>query len=470
MEKTVVQNVLFWDHNYSHVASIVEAFANLTRGSGVHVIMLSDKRPSRLTENFEVINIRDVPQKKSLVELQQGYGYSLHRALVPERAFYDYSSFRRSQCYSRLSEEQIAEIITPYVNALDYAIRERADSFYDWWPDNFLSSVGQMISTNYKKTCAIPFPQYWWKDGSLVIDRMNMTSSVIDSNYELFYKNPDLLDKKQVANTFAKPLTSAFAVKVSKLHALKERIGLIITRQKTYQPISLRNWIVRRVSTVVSSVLIKTLIVRELVPRDEPFVIFPLHISPEAAILGTVPELADQFGLIKNISMNLPYGVKLYVKQHPYEHVGLGLDYDFYRRLASLPNVRIFGKRAKLDTMLDHPRFLAVALLAGTSAIDTALKRKPVFVFGQTYYSIADCFIKPANFQDFFDQLTLIMRGKYEFNDRALNAILGALDKSVVRADVDLMSHKTMGELLSHYPRLWQACLELRIQTEAVPK
>lgn len=470
MEKTAVQNVLFWDHNWSPIGSVVEAFATLTHGTGIRVIMLSDKRPSGTTSNFEVINIFDVPQNKTLVELQRGYCYSLHKALVPERAFYDYSSFRRSQCYSRLSEKEIADKITPYVNALDYAIRERADIFYDWFPDNFLSSVGQMIAANYKKTCAVLFPQYWWKDGSLMIDRMNMTSSVIDSNYELFYKDPNLLNKEQVTNVFTKPLTSAFAVKASRLHEWKERIGLIIAREKTYQPISLRNWIVRRTSAVWSAVLIKTLIRLEHVPRDEPFVIFPLHISPEAAILGTVPELADQFGLIKNISMNLPYGVKLYVKQHPYEHVGLGLDYDFYRRLASLPNVRIFGKRAKLDTMLDHSHFLAVALLAGTSAIDTALKRKPVFVFGQTYYSIADCFIKPVNFQDFFDQLTLIMRGKYEFNDRALNAILGALDKSVVRADVDLISHKTLAEMVTHYPRLWLTYLELLKQAKAIPE
>lgn len=470
MEKTVVQNVLFLDHNWSLVAPVVRMYANLARESGIHVILLSDKLPSQITENFEVINIFDVPQKKTLGELQESISYSLHKALVPERAFYDYSSFRRSQCYSRLSEEQIANKIAPYVNALDYAIRERADLVFDWFPDNFLSSVAQMLSANYNTHCAVLFPQYWWKNGSLMIDRMNLTSTLIDSNYALFYENPGLLDMKHLANVFSKPLTSAFAVKKFKMYTFKERLQLMINRQKSYQPVSLRNWIVRRTSTVVSSFLIKSLIARETIPRDEPFVIYPLHISPEASILGTTPELADQFGLIKNISMNLPYGVMLYVKQHPYEHVGLGLDFGFYRRLATLPNVRIFDKRAKLDTMLEHPRFLALAILAGTSALDTALKRKPVFVFGETYYSIADCFIKPTSFRDFFIQLTSIMQGKFEFNDRALNAILGALDKSVVRADVDLISHDNPLDLVSQYPLLWQSYLELRKQMEKMPE
>lgn len=466
MNKSLIKNVLFYDHNWAQVARIVRMFADLVRESGVHVILLSDKQSSQTNGNLEILNIFDVPQKKSLGELQEKYSYSLHKALVPERAFYDYSSFRRSQCYSRLTEEQIAKKIMPYVNAFDYAIRERADLLIEYFPDNFLSSVSQMIAADYKKPFAVLFPQYWWKDGGLIIDRMNMTSTVIDSNYDLFYENPDLLDMKHLKNVFSKPLTTAFtSTKKSKMYTLKDRLQLIINREKSYQPVSLRNWIVRRASTVISSFLIKTLITREYVPRDEPFVIYPLHISPEAAILGTAPELADQFGLIKNISMNLPYGVKLYVKQHPYEHLGLGLDYGFYRRLATLPNVRIFDRKAKLDVMLDHPHFLAVALLAGTSALDAALKRKPVFVFGHTYYSIAACFIKPSDFQDFFNQLTLIMQGKFEFNDRALSAILGALDKSVVRADIDLLAHDNQADQVSQYPSIWQSYLESCKQT-----
>jgi hypothetical protein len=226
----------------------------------------------------------------------------------------------------------------------------------------------------------------------------------------------------------------------------------------------------RRASTAISSILIKVLIKCEYVARDEPFVIYPLHISPEAAILGTVPELADQFGIIKNISMNLPYGVKLYVKQHPYEHLGLGLDYGFYRRLATLPNVRIFDMKVKLDVMLDHPKFLAVALLAGTSALDAALKRKPVFVFGKTYYSKAACFIYPSGFQDFFNQLKSIMQGKFVFNERALNAILGALDKSVVRANIDLLAHESQNDQVSQLPFIWQSYVNSLINKITHPR
>lgn len=461
MENNVVRNILFYDHNWSHIARLVGIFANLVQESGLHVILLSDKQASQINGNLEIINISDIPQNKTLVDLQGQYSYSLHRALITERAFYDYSSFRRSQCYSRLTEEQIAQKITAYVNALDYVIRERVDLIIEWFPDNFLSSVAQMVAAHYKKPFSVFLPHYWWKDGALILDRMDMTSSVIDRNYEMFYESPDLLDIENLRKVYSKKHT-LFFFKQSEMYRLKDRLQLILNRQNSYQPVSLRNWIVRRTSTAVSAAMIRTFVpLLEHVPENESFVIYPLHISPEAALLGTTPELADQFGLIKNISMNLPYGVKLYVKQHPCEHLGLGLDYDFYRRLTTLPNVRIFGRKANLNAMLDHPRFIAMVILAGTAAIDAALKRKPVFVFGRSYFSIADCFIKPLNWQDFYNQLTLIMQGKFQFNDRALNAIIGALDKSVVRADIDLTAHGNTTDMASQLPYIWRSYVEL---------
>ena len=73
MEKTVVKNVLFYDHNWSQVARLVRMFADLVRESGVHVILVSDKQPSQINGNLEILNIYDVPQKKTLKELQEQY-------------------------------------------------------------------------------------------------------------------------------------------------------------------------------------------------------------------------------------------------------------------------------------------------------------------------------------------------------------------------------------------------------------
>jgi hypothetical protein len=52
------------------------------------------------------------------------------------------------------------------------------------------------------------------------------------------------------------------------------------------------------------------------------------------------------------------------------------------------------------------------------------------------------------------------MQGKFEFNDRALNAILGALDKSVVRADIDLLAHDNQTDQVAQYPFIWQSYID----------
>jgi len=453
--------VLFIDRSWPLVAQLVRNFADSVKGSDIRVLFLSDKEPSGVNENLETINIFDVPQRRSLEEMQAAFPFSLHKALVPERAFYDYSSFRGSQCYSRLSEEQIAKRVTPYANAFDFVIREKADLIMEWFPDCFIPSLAGQIAGHYGKPFRMFCQHYWWSDGAFFVDRMDLTSSEVDLRYRHYYANHALCDRQKLDNVFRQKKT-LYGFSSSQMYTFSMRVRQVLIRLKSYEPPSLRNWIVRRISKIWSAILIRTLIPRDLEPHDESFVLYPLHISPEAALLGTYPEMADQFGLIKNISMNLPFGVKLYVKEHPYADLGLGLDYDFYRRLTTLPNVRIFSSKARLDKLMEHPRFLALALLNGSLAIDAAIGRKPVFVFGRALYGVADCFLKPANFEDFYAQLVSIIRGEFRFDERALYAMLNALDTSIVRADVDFLAHSNANALVMSFPPIIRRYVESR--------
>lgn len=453
--------VLLTDRSWPLVAQLARKLADSVRGNEIQILFLSDKMPSEINGNLETINIFDVPQRRSLEEMQAIYPFSLHKTLVTERAYYDYSSFRRSQCYSRLSEEQIAERVTPFANAFDYVIREKADFVLEWFPDCFIPSLVGKIAGYYGKPFRMFLPHYWWSDGAFFVDRLDTTSTLIDRNYQHYYDNPGLCDHDRLDNIF-KAKKTLYAFSSSEMYTLSMRIRQVLIRQKSYEPLSLRNWIVRKISKAWSATLIRALIPRCLDPRDEPFVVYPLHIQPEASLLGTYPELADQFCLIKNISMNLPHGVKLYVKEHPYADLGLGLNYDFYRRLTALPNVRIYYGQARLDKLIEHPRFLAVAALSGTVCLDAAIKRKPVFVFGRAIFAAANCFIKPANFDDFYSQIMLIRRGEFRFNERALYAMLKALDETIVRGDVDFLEHTNANSLFMSFAGIMRRYVESR--------
>lgn len=458
--------VLFIDRSWPVVGELVRTFARSVRGSDIHVVFLTDKEPSGVSDNLETINLQDVPQRRTLEQLQDKFPFSLHKTLVPERAYFDYSSFRRSQCYSRLSNVQIAEHITPFANAFDFAIREKADLVLEWYPDCFIPSLAGKIAAYYDKPFRMILQHYWWNDGAFFVDRMDLTSSEVDCNYRRFYDNPELCDRKKLEELF-KAKKTLYAFSSSEMYTLRMRLRLVLNRNSSYEPPSIRNWIVRRLGRGWSAAMIRAFSSRHLEPGDEPFVLYPLHTSPEAALLGSYPELADQFGLIKNISMNLPYGVKLYVKEHPIQELGLGLDFDFYRRLRALPNVRIIRGDARLEKFMEHPKFLAVAILTGTVGLDAAIKRKPVFIFGRAIYATADCFSKPSSFEDFHDQLLKIMRGEFRFNERALYAMLNALDASIVRAEVDFLAPRDVPALLMCFPPIWRRYVESRAWTQS---
>ena len=51
--------------------------------------------------------------------------------------------------------------------------------------------------------------------------------------------------------------------------------------------------------------------------EGEKFVYYPLHRAADAAILVRAPQYANQFAFIQNLSNHLPFGYKLYVKEHP---------------------------------------------------------------------------------------------------------------------------------------------------------
>jgi hypothetical protein len=465
-----MKTILFIDRAWPLLTELVRDFEGYCKGKEVRIILLSEFKKSGSLGNIEIININDVPQRRTLMEMQAEYQFSIQKTLVTERAFYDYCSFRRSQCYSRLTEQQIANKITPYVNAIDYVVRERVDLVIDWLQDSFVPSITGPISKHYKKQFIMFLPHYWWKDGALPLDRMDQTSSIIDREYAFYYANQDLCNREYLDSIFRRKKT-LYLIKRSRMYSFKHRIVVFRNRLKSYEPISLRHWIVRRTSKVVSSFLIKTTITRKSdAGENERFLIYPLQTSPEASLLGTLPEGADQFTIIKNVSMNLPYGVKLYVKEHPFDSVGAGLNYDFYRKLTVLPNVRIIKGSSSMSELIDHPNFLALVSLNGTTIIEAAFKRKPVFIFGRSFYGLADCFIKPSNFEEFYGELLNIIKGKFKFNDEALYAMLMALDKSVVRAEVDLVVDNST-DLLSQLPRIWFSYVNSREwQTKSISR
>jgi hypothetical protein len=433
--------VVVIDHSYHHLINWAEQFAKSV--TGIKVVLVTDKSPSRIDGDFEVINVRDVTQNLSLDELQLRLNFSLYRALITERAYFDYTHFTKRECYSRLTLDEIGKRIRPHINALDVVIRTRADLVIGHMADNAVASLAAHIANQYGKPYVASTASYWSTDGLFIRDRIDQTSSQVDELYRRYYANQSSIDRSAIQTVRAARRFSHMYSDIT-VYSLRDRIKKIIGSRQWHDPFSPINWLIRRVCRLCSQFMIAVFgRVLPDAPADKRYVLYPMHVAPEAALLGATPELADQFSLIKNISINLPWGVRLCVKGHPAQHKWSGPNFDFYRKLAALKNVDVISAKAPTDRILRDPNCIAVAIINGTVGLEAAANRKPVFVFGRAMFGVADCFLKPKDFDEFRDQIMGIAKGQFQFNEGAMWAILAALDAAVWHGDKEFALAKS---------------------------
>lgn len=447
MEKNQVPdelNVLVIDHSYLNQVSWAQHFAETT--TGFNVILVTDKLPTGHDGKLEIVNVNDRRSSHSIEEIQQRVGFSLYKALVPERAYFDYTSLTRSACYSRLSFCEIGERVSAYIYTLDELIRERAGVVLGHLADNGIASVAALLAKNYDKPYMASFPNYWWADGFIVYDQPDQTSTQVDLLYQQFYSGKMSIDRPEIDRIYSVKRAN-LRYGDNETYRFSDRIRKISRSRNWHEPFSFLNWVLRRGSFLISELKVMLFTsTKKTAISERPYVLFPLHVAPEAALLGASPELADQLSLIKNISINLPWGVDLYVKKHPGQKGWNGPNFDFFNKLAALPNVQVIDAKVSALSILDDQRCVAVATINSTVGLEAAIKHKPVFVFGRAIYGVADCFLKPENFTEFEKQILSIIQGHYSFDELALYSILAAMDKSVWHGEENFLIKKTVLE------------------------
>jgi hypothetical protein len=113
--------------------------------------------------------------------------------------------------------------------------------------------------------------------------------------------------------------------------------------------------------------------------KGKPFVFYPLHLEPEAALQVLSPEYFYQLSSIAAISRDLPAGTLLAVKE-AFGAIGRRPE-NFYQQIADFKNV------VWLDTFelgLDVVREArAVVTINGTAGFEAAVMGKPVIAFGR---------------------------------------------------------------------------------------
>jgi hypothetical protein len=117
--------------------------------------------------------------------------------------------------------------------------------------------------------------------------------------------------------------------------------------------------------------------------EGEDYVLFPLHIQPEASTLVQAPYYLDQIALIEDIMKSLPPGYRLYVKEHVSNQGRRPL--AFFRRIRGILGVRLLGPHENTWRLLQNAA--AVSVITGTMGWEGLLLGKPVITFGDVFYN-----------------------------------------------------------------------------------
>lgn len=118
----------------------------------------------------------------------------------------------------------------------------------------------------------------------------------------------------------------------------------------------------------------------------EKFVLFPMHVEPELALLVYAPFWRNQFAVIQNVAQSMPADTTLYVKDHV---VGLGTrNPSYYEKLVRIPNVRLIHPEIPARKLINDAQ--GVVAITGTAALEAALLGKPAVTFGDVYFNIIE--------------------------------------------------------------------------------
>ena len=115
----------------------------------------------------------------------------------------------------------------------------------------------------------------------------------------------------------------------------------------------------------------------------ERYVLYPIHLQPEASTLVQAPFYLDQAALIADISKSLPIGYRLYVKEHVSNRGRRPL--AFYKQLRETFGVRLLGPDEDTWTLIRDAA--AVTVITGTVGWEGLLFGKPVVTFGNVFYN-----------------------------------------------------------------------------------
>ena len=160
--------------------------------------------------------------------------------------------------------------------------------------------------------------------------------------------------------------------------------------------------------------------------KDEKFVYFPLHVSPERYIDISAPFFSNQLEVITNIAKALPTEYKLYVKEHFAMKPLHWRQTSFYKQILALPNVEFIHPSVSADEIMRKSSL--VIAITGTSAMQAAFFEKPSIVLAHNIYTeFLSSVIRISSYEELSDGIRTALKTKVSLAE--LNRFVEIIEK-----------------------------------------
>ncbi len=172
-----------------------------------------------------------------------------------------------------------------------------------------------------------------------------------------------------------------------------------------------------------------------------PLLVYFMHYQPERTSLPDGLFFTQQWLAIRQLSVHLPDGWTLLVREHPTTwlrplHVSVRPE-GLYESIASLPNTQVCSMEVDTFELIDASR--AVATLTGSVGFQALLRNRPVLAFGLAPYKDHPACFSVRSADDLSTALDAVRSDDFGdvFTDEALDGYLSWIERNSVCVDPD---------------------------------
>ena len=166
--------------------------------------------------------------------------------------------------------------------------------------------------------------------------------------------------------------------------------------------------------------------------KELNYAFFPLHPEPEVTVIVYSKPYLNQIEAVRLVSHNLPVGMKLIVKEHPW-HVGKRT-IGYYRKLLNIPNVLLAAPELGTRELVKNADLITT--ISGSTGLEGLIMNIPVAVLGRAPFNfLSRGMIRYVKNPDELGFEIRDLLENYRYNEEAIRAYVGAVMKESVPVD-----------------------------------